>query len=271
MYISSMGILKILGIASGIPMRPTTGRERSRRYQREANDLLEEQLGAIQNLAQPQTPSDTRARGTCPECLEMMLIGASTCPHCHTTGISWSTETNQEPVNNVKAQPSITNEIDNTWDIGLEERRELIATTQADLLHRRFMGQGAPLGLTRASRKLLSAMDAQADNPLASPSDYLLPSGNTVGDICDEGTFMRVMTEILPNVDANELRKVFDSTITFGLSLKERMEAQLFSRTIFEAMIFEAIQNPRHFIGLQSASDVSTELSKWKTREIGTK
>ena len=79
-------------------MRLTTGRERSRRYQREANDLLEEQLYAIQNLAQPQAPSDTRPRGTCPECHEMMLRGASTCPYCHTTGITWSTETRQEPV-----------------------------------------------------------------------------------------------------------------------------------------------------------------------------
>ena len=79
-------------------MRLTTGRERSRRYQREANDLLEEQLYAIQNLAQPQAPSDTRPRGTCPECHEMMLRGASTCPYCHTTGITWQTETIQEPV-----------------------------------------------------------------------------------------------------------------------------------------------------------------------------
>ena len=81
-------------------MRLTTGRERSRRYQREANDLLEEQLDAMQNLAQPQTPqtpSDTRPRGKCPECLEMMLQGASTCPYCHTTGITWRTETTQEP------------------------------------------------------------------------------------------------------------------------------------------------------------------------------
>ncbi len=86
-------------------MRPTTGRERSRRYQREANDLLEAQLYAIQDLAQPQTPSDTRPRGTCPACLEMMLRGASTCPHCHTTGITWSTETEQESVETHKEQP----------------------------------------------------------------------------------------------------------------------------------------------------------------------
>jgi hypothetical protein len=93
-----MGLFKIIGIAAGLPLRPTTTRERSRRYQREANDLLEQQLHAIQNQAQPrnvtqvrQVPSDTRPRRACPECLEMMLVGASTCPHCRTTGIT-STE-----------------------------------------------------------------------------------------------------------------------------------------------------------------------------------
>jgi hypothetical protein len=93
-----MGLFKfIASVGSGFILSPQTTRERSRKYQREANDLLAEQLYAMQNLAQPQTPSDTRPRGKCPECLEMMLVGASTCPHCHTTGITWSTETRQEP------------------------------------------------------------------------------------------------------------------------------------------------------------------------------
>jgi hypothetical protein len=35
----------------------------------------------------------------------MMLVGASTCPHCHTTGVTWSTETSQEPVETQKEQP----------------------------------------------------------------------------------------------------------------------------------------------------------------------
>lgn len=113
-----MGLFKtIFSLSTGIPMRLTTGRERSRRYQREANDLLEEQLDAMQNLAQPQTPSDTRPRGTCPACLEMMLRGASTCPHCHTTGITWPqlsqqpVETKEVPtVNTKKAQSNNTKE-----------------------------------------------------------------------------------------------------------------------------------------------------------------
>ena len=98
-----MGLLKFFAsVGSGFILSPQTTRERSRKYQREANDLLEEQLNAIQNLAQQQTPTDTRPRGKCPECLEMMLIGASTCPHCHTAGITWSTETTQEPVETKK-------------------------------------------------------------------------------------------------------------------------------------------------------------------------
>ncbi len=95
-----MGLFKFIGLMSGLPIRPTTGRERARKYQRQANDLLEEQLYAIQNLAPQQQiqqpspfPNDTRPRGTCPACLEMMLVGATTCPHCHTTGIAWPTGT----------------------------------------------------------------------------------------------------------------------------------------------------------------------------------
>ncbi len=40
--------------------------------------------------------NDTRPRGTCPACLEMMIVGASVCPYCRTTGITWSTETSQQ-------------------------------------------------------------------------------------------------------------------------------------------------------------------------------
>ena len=101
-----MGVFKwMASVGSGFILSPQTTRERSRKYQREANDLLEAQLHAIQDLAQPQTPSDARPRGTCPECLEMMLIGASTCPHCHTTGIAWSTQTIEEPAEIQKVQP----------------------------------------------------------------------------------------------------------------------------------------------------------------------
>ena len=39
-----MGIIKKALLFGGIPVRPTTGRERSRRYQRETNRLLEEIL-----------------------------------------------------------------------------------------------------------------------------------------------------------------------------------------------------------------------------------
>ena len=87
-----MGLFKIIGLFSGLPIRPTTGRERARKYQRQANNLSEEQLYTMQNLAQQQStqvPNDMRRRGTCPACLEMMLVGASTCPHCQTTGITW--------------------------------------------------------------------------------------------------------------------------------------------------------------------------------------
>ena len=105
-----MGLFKIIGIAAGLPLRPTTTRERSRRYQREANDLLEQQLYAIKGQAQPQiinqvrqVPNDTRPRRACPACLEMILVGASTCPHCRTTGITSSELDSEQVITNRQA------------------------------------------------------------------------------------------------------------------------------------------------------------------------
>ena len=132
-----------------------------------------------------------------------------------------------------------------SWHLGAKEQRErgLTATTQADVLHRRFMGQGAPVGVTRASRRTVRAMDRQ----IASPSNYLLPSGNPVGDILNRANFVRAMKEILPNVNPAEIEKAFDEAIPTGLTLRQRMEAQLAVRTMFEGIIFNAIQNPEHF------------------------
>jgi hypothetical protein len=132
-----------------------------------------------------------------------------------------------------------------SWHLGAKEQRERgqIATTQAEALHRRFMGQTASPGLSRASRRLAEAMDRQ----IASPSSFLLPSGNPVGDLLNRGNFKRAMGEILPNVDPNEIEKAFDEAIPAGLGLKQRMEAQIVVRTFFEGLVFEALQNPDHF------------------------
>ena len=50
-------------------------------------------------------PQDGRQRGTCPACMEMMLVGASVCPHCRTTGVTWPGDT-PKPVD--IARPSTT-------------------------------------------------------------------------------------------------------------------------------------------------------------------
>ena len=88
-----MGIFKAAGwFVTGGAIRPTTTRERSRLYQRQANDILEEQLYALQDLSQQQvvsSPNDSRPRGTCPACHEFIVIGASTCRYCQTSGITW--------------------------------------------------------------------------------------------------------------------------------------------------------------------------------------
>ena len=66
----------------------------------------EEQSYALQDVSQQQRftqiPNDSRTRGTCPACLEMMLVGASTCPYCHTTDITWPGLTNPQPKNHKK-------------------------------------------------------------------------------------------------------------------------------------------------------------------------
>jgi hypothetical protein len=99
-----MGIFKAIGFfVTGGAIRPTTTRERSRMYQRRANNLLEDQLNVMQNLAQQQfiqVPTDARPRGTCPACLELMVVGASTCPSCQTTRITWPSAPNQTSVSN---------------------------------------------------------------------------------------------------------------------------------------------------------------------------
>ena len=120
---------------SGLPIRPTTGRERARKYQRQANDLLEEQLYALQNLAPQQQilqptpiPNDTRPRGTCPACLEMMLVGASTCPYCQTTGIIWPETSQQRAEAELRAQEAQLRD-----QMHREARKELEARAVSEL------------------------------------------------------------------------------------------------------------------------------------------
>ena len=84
-----MGIIKTMFSIFVFPVRFTTGRERSRMYQRQTNALLEEILTTQQFGYQNVGQVDLRPRATCPACLEMILVGATTCPHCKTAGITW--------------------------------------------------------------------------------------------------------------------------------------------------------------------------------------
>jgi hypothetical protein len=78
-----MGLFKILlgPLGLGLPLRPTTGRERSRRYQRQSNRLLEE-LVDQDFYGGPPASSDTRTRMECPACREYVVVGASICAFC---------------------------------------------------------------------------------------------------------------------------------------------------------------------------------------------
>lgn len=78
-----MGLFKILlgPLGLGLPLRPTTGRERSRRYQRQTNRLLEDLVDQGFYGGQPAS-SDTRTRMECPACREYVVVGASICAFC---------------------------------------------------------------------------------------------------------------------------------------------------------------------------------------------
>ena len=55
-----MGILKTLALMSGVPVRPTTTRERSRRYQRTVNQLADQQNQLLE--AQLESQLDIQQR-----------------------------------------------------------------------------------------------------------------------------------------------------------------------------------------------------------------
>jgi hypothetical protein len=91
-----MGLFKFLlgpfnPFGPGLPIRPTTRKER---YMRDSLKELEKFNHQVASQNQSATArgnnyQDVRPRGTCPACLEMILVGASKCMHCGTEGIIW--------------------------------------------------------------------------------------------------------------------------------------------------------------------------------------
>ena len=92
-----MGLFKFLlgpfnPLGPGLPIRPTTRKER---YMRDSLKELENLGNQIQNSRTSPVGAqgtDTRRRGTCPMCLELILVGASKCIHCGTEGIVWPSD-----------------------------------------------------------------------------------------------------------------------------------------------------------------------------------
>ena len=81
-----MGLIKGFFFLSGAPIRPTTTRERSRRYQRRTNELLED----IADAQDASLPVAFRANQTsiipstksCPDCAEQIQLAARKCRFC---------------------------------------------------------------------------------------------------------------------------------------------------------------------------------------------
>ena len=92
-----MGIFKFLlgpfnPFGPGLPIRPTTRRERYMRDSITELESLNNQLDKIatgKNMLN-ESNRDDRPRGTCPSCKELILVSATKCKHCGTEGITWS-------------------------------------------------------------------------------------------------------------------------------------------------------------------------------------
>ena len=71
-----------------------------------------------------------------------------------------------------------------------------------------------------------------------------LPNGDDIGDITDEATFIRVMTQMFPNVEVNEFKTYFQNAIPSNLRWEQRGEAKKGIKAFWEATIVNAIANP---------------------------
>jgi len=81
-----VGLIKGFFFLSGMPVRPSTTRERSRKYQRQTNAWLE-QIAESSNPSFSVSPQlnlaeSTPSIKTCPDCAESILFAARKCRFC---------------------------------------------------------------------------------------------------------------------------------------------------------------------------------------------
>lgn len=113
----------------------------------------------------------------------------------------------------------------------------------------RRSGPGEPYFLgkkEKTARGKRSTALAMTNHELIRSGMIKLPNGDDIGDITDEATFMRVTTQMFPNVDPNEFKFYFQNAIPSNLRWEQKREAKRGVQAFWEAMIVEAIANPDH-------------------------
>ncbi len=98
----------------------------------------------------------------------------------------------------------------------------------------------------KTQRGKRSTMLAMTNHEMIRSGLIKLPNGDDIGDITDEATFMRVMTQMFPNVEPNEFKAYFQNAIPSNLRWEQKGEAKRGIRAFWEATIVEAIANPDH-------------------------
>jgi DNA polymerase III epsilon subunit-like protein len=98
----------------------------------------------------------------------------------------------------------------------------------------------------KTQRGKRSTMLAMTNHEMIRSGLIKLPNGDDIGDITDEATFMRVMTQLYENVEPNEFKAYFQNAIPSNLRWEQKGEAKRGIRAFWEATIVEAIANPDH-------------------------
>jgi hypothetical protein len=111
--------------------------------------------------------------------------------------------------------------------------RGRILTSQAQHLHYQFTGDARDAPKGGISRQRLKQLFPDASGTY-----------HEIGDISIKENFMNIMTQLLPNVDPNEIDEAFENALPGGLSFFEHRQAKKIMTTFWEGQINEMLNNP---------------------------